>query len=148
MKLNWGAGIVIAFIAFISFILYFVITMTTGKEYNHDLVSDQYYQQELEYQDNIDARVNAKKLKENITIEKIKEGLKINFPSEFIPKKIKGKVSFYRPSNKQLDFEIPISISNTYLLVPEKRLLDGRWDITVYWNYKDTPYLFKKSLLY
>ncbi|CAM1347588.1 FixH family protein [Tenacibaculum insulae] len=148
MKLNWGTGIVIAIVAFMSFILYLVISMSTGKSYNHDLVSEKYYQNELEYQKSIDATKNAKELKENIKIKKTSEGLKIDFPSEFNPKDIKGKVFLYRPSNKQLDFEIPISISNTYLLVPEKRLLGGRWNITVSWNYKNKQYLYQKELNY
>ena len=148
MKLNWGTGIVIAIIGFISFIMYFVISMSTGKSYNHDLVSDKYYQKELEYQQTIDATKNAKALKENIRVEKTKEGLRIHFPTEFNPEEITGKVFLYRPSNKQLDFEIPISFSNTYLLVPEKRLLGGRWNITVSWNYKNKDYLYLKELLY
>ncbi|MEX6627387.1 FixH family protein [Tenacibaculum salmonis] len=148
MKLNWGTGIVIAIIAFMSFILYFVISMSTGKNFNHDLVSEEYYQKELEFQGNIDATKNAKNLTENIKVKKVSEGLKIYFPTEFNPKDITGKVFLYRPSNKQLDFEIPISISDTYLLVPEKRLLDGRWNIIVSWKYKNTPYLFEKELIY
>ena len=148
MKLNWGTGIVIAIIAFMSFIMYFVISMSTGKNYNHDLVSDKYYQKELDYQKTIDASKNAKKLKESIKIEKTKEGFKVFFPSELEHKKISGKVFLYRPSNKQLDFEIPISISNKYLLVPEKRLLDGRWNMIVSWRYKNKDYLFQKELIY
>jgi len=85
-------------------------------------------------------------LPEKVTLEKTEKGLAINFPSQFSSKKITGKVFLYRPSNKQLDFEIPISISNTYLLVPEKRLLGGRWNIKVYWSYKNKEYLFKKEL--
>ncbi|KAB1154533.1 FixH family protein [Tenacibaculum aiptasiae] len=148
MKLNWGTGIVIAIIGFIGFIMYFVITMSTGKSYNHDLVSDKYYQKELAYQNSINATKNAKALKENVRVEKKKEGLKIYFPTEFNPKDITGKVFLYRPSNKQLDFEMPISLSNTYLLVPEKRLLGGRWNITVSWNYKNKDYLYQKELIY
>ena len=37
---------------------------------------------------------------------------------------------------------MPISTSNTYLLVPEKRLVDGRWNITITWKYKNKDYLF------
>ena len=148
MKLNWGTGIVIAIIAFMSFIMYFVISMSTGKNYNHDLVTEKYYQQELEYQTSINATRNAKELEENIKIKKTSEGLKIYFPSEFNPKDVKGKVFLYRPSNKQLDFEMPISLSNTYLLVPEKRLLGGRWNITVSWNYENKQYLYQKELNY
>jgi nitrogen fixation protein FixH len=146
MKINWGTGIVIAIVAFIGFILYFVITMSTDKTYSYDLVTDKYYQQELKYQQEIDAKKNATELKENITINRTEKGLNINFPKDFEYNMIKGKVFLYRPSNKQLDFEIPISISNKYLLVPEKRLLDGRWNISVAWSYNNKEYLFKKEL--
>ena len=61
MKINWGTGIVIAIVAFIGFILYFVITMSTDKTYSYDLVTDKYYQQELKYQQEID----AKKMQQN-----------------------------------------------------------------------------------
>ena len=48
MKINWGTGIVIVIAAFISFIMYFVITMSTNNKYSYDLVTDNYYQQELQ----------------------------------------------------------------------------------------------------
>lgn len=148
MKFNWGTGIVIAIIGFISFILYFVITMSTDKNYSYDLVTEKYYQQELGFQDEINAEKNATELKEKITIQRIAEGLKVIFPQEFSPKDINGKVFLYRPSNKQLDFEIPISISNTYLLVPEKRLLDGRWNINIAFKYNNKEYLIKEEIQY
>ena len=148
MKINWGTGIVIAIIAFMGFILFFVVKMSSDKSYSHDLVSEKYYQKELAYQQEIDAAKNASELKENVTLKRTIEGLRIYFPKEFTSKEIKGKVFLYRPSNKQLDFEIPISSSNTYLLVPEKRLLDGRWNIIVKWKIKDKDYLYKEELIY
>ncbi|MEE9406663.1 MAG: FixH family protein [Polaribacter sp.] len=148
MKFNWGTGIVVAIIAFMSFILYMVITMSTDKSYSYDLVTEKYYQKEVGFQEEINAEKNASELVENVSVIRTKEGLHIQFPKEFLPKDIQGKVFLYRPSNKQLDFEIPISISNTYLLVPEKRLLDGRWNIIVTWNYKNKDYLFKKEIVY
>lgn len=148
MKLNWGTGIVISIIAFMSFIMYFVITMSTKQGYNHDLVTEKYYQKELDFQQNIEATKNAKRLKNNLTVTKSKEGLTINFPKDFDYNKIKGKMFLYRPSNKQLDFEIPLSLSNTNLLVPENRLLGGRWNITISWQYKGKNYLFKEELIY
>ncbi len=149
IKLNWGFGIVLAFIGFISFIMYFVITMSINNNYKHDLVASDYYKRELNFQKNIDATKNAKKLKENIKIERVKGGLKIIFPAQFEAKAIKGKVFLYRPSNKQLDFEMPIVISDSsYLLMPDKRLLDGRWNIIVAWTYAKQSYLFKKEIFY
>jgi hypothetical protein len=149
IKMNWGFGVVIAFVGFISFIMYFVISMSADEKYSYDLVAEDYYNQELNFQKNIDATKNAKNLKENIKIERIKEGLKIIFPKEFNTKSIKGKVFLYRPSNKQLDFEMPIAVSDSsYLLMPDKRLLDGRWNIIVDWVYKEKRFLFKKKIFY
>ncbi len=148
MKINWGTGIVITIVLFIGFIMYFVVTMSTNNGYNHDLVTEKYYQKELVYQEKIDASKNAAALKEGLNIEQTKEGLMIGFPSELDPTLIKGKVFLYRPSNKQLDFEIPISLLNKYLLVPDKSLLGGRWNITVEFEYGGKNYLYKKEIVY
>ena len=55
MKINWGTAIIISFIAFICFILFFVIRMSTDNRANHDLVTEEYYKAELAYQKEIDA---------------------------------------------------------------------------------------------
>lgn len=148
MKLNWGTGIVIAFIGFISFIMYFVINMNTDKKLDHDLVTEDYYKQELKYQNDIDKEKNAKTLSANLKWRKTEEGMLISFPENLEPSNISGKVFLYRPSNKQLDFETTISLSNHNLLIPDKRLLDGRWNIKIDWNYKGNNYLFKEEILY
>jgi len=147
-KINWGTGIIIAFICFIAFILYFVIAMNTNKKYNHDLVTEDYYNEELQYQNDIDKQNNAKSLNKNITYHKTNEGIIIQFPKELEIEKITGKVFLYRPSNKQLDFEIPISLSNTHLLIPDKSLVDGRWNIKIDWQYNGNSYLFKETIMY
>jgi len=148
MKVNWGTGIVIAFIVFISFIMYFIITMMTNNKYDHDLVVEDYYKQELQFQKDIDKETNAKTLTENITYKKTEEGLVIIFPENLLINNISGKVFLYRPSNKQFDFEMPISLSNHNLLIPDKRLLDGRWNINVDWQYNGKNYLYKKEITY
>lgn len=148
MKFNWGTGIVLAFIGFISFIMYFVITMNIDDKYDHDLVTEDYYKEELEFQNDIDKETNAKALTENINWKIVDKGLLITFPETLVVEEISGKVFLYRPSNKQLDFEIPISLSNHNLLIPDKRLLDGRWNINVDWQYNGISYLYKKEILY
>ena len=54
IKLNWGFGIIVAFVSFIGFILFFVITMSSDKKYSYDLVATDYYNQELKFQNKID----------------------------------------------------------------------------------------------
>ena len=148
MKFNWGTGIVIAFIGFISFIMYFVINMNTDKKLDHDLVTEDYYKQELKYQNDIDKEKNAKTLSANLKWQKTENGMLISFPENLEPSNISGKVFLYRPSNTQVDFETTISLSNHNLLIPDKRLLDGRWNIKIDWSYKDTNYLYKEEIVY
>lgn len=148
MKFNWGTGIVLAFIGFISFIMYFVITMSTDKKYDYDLVTENYYGQELEFQHEIDKQNNANTLEKNVSWKQTQDGILITFPETLDFNNITGKVFLYRPSNKHLDFETPISLSNHNLLIPDKRLLGGRWNIKVDWQYKGNSYLYKKEISY
>jgi nitrogen fixation protein FixH len=148
MKINWGTGIVLAFIGFIGFILFFVVRMGMDNSANHDLVTEEYYKQELAYQKEIDAEANAKSLADPIKIEKINNGLLLRFPKNLEGQNIQGTVSLYRPSNKHLDFDLPVSLSNAHLLIPDKRLLGGRWDIKIIWKYQGKEYLHKESIMY
>ena len=148
MKINWGTGIVLAFIGFISFILYFVIVATTDERASHDLVTDDYYEQELAFQDEIDAEKNARKFSGEFSFKKVESGLQVNWPAALREKNIQAQVSLYRPSNKHLDFDLSVNLSNSHLLIPDNRLLDGRWDIKFRWTEAGEDYLIKKSLTY
>ena len=72
-------------------------------------------------------------------------GIKILFPTRFDYKKINGNVSFYRPSSQKLDFEIKLSLSSSYLLIPKSNLATGLWDISINWNYEGIEYINKQS---
>ncbi len=148
MKINWGTAIVIAFVGFISFILFFVVRMSMDNSANHDLVTEEYYKAELGYQKEIDAENNANKNSVTLEIKKTAEGLLVEFPKSLDTQKVKGKISLYRPSNKHLDFDLDLNLSNAHLLIPDKRLLDGRWDIKVFWEYDGEDYLHKTSITY
>ena len=148
MKISWGTGIVLAFVAFIIFILYFVFLASTRNQANHDLVTREYYKEELAYQQEIDAQQNALKYAKETTFKKTTEGLIITFPEDFKFDNTQGIVSLYRPSNKHLDFDLPVSLSNTHLLIPDKQLVDGRWDIRISWSHHDQNYLIKESINY
>ena len=148
MKMNWGAGIVLAIISFVGFILFLVITMSTDEAYRHDLVTEEYYKTELGFQDQLDKESNSRNLSENLSIQKTKEGLIIRFPKDLNPSQITGKMFLYRPSNKQLDSEIPLSLSSHQLLVPDNRLVGGRWNILIDWTYANESYFFKEEIIY
>ena len=68
MKLNWGTGIVIAMISFMIFILTFVYRSVVMDEYQHELVSEDYYGDELHYQEEIDKLKNASNLETDVAL--------------------------------------------------------------------------------
>ncbi len=148
MKINWGTAIVLVFIGFISFIMYFVIRMNTEEKYSHDLVTEEYYKEELAFQKEINAEENGNALKHNVVVKIIEEGLLITFPEDKDYASVSGTISLYRPSNKKLDFEIPIALDGSEFVISNDRLLEGRWDVKIDWKYENTPFLFKKSFVY
>jgi hypothetical protein len=89
---------------------------------------------------------NAHDLAQKPSFTSTSEGIIVSFPEFFIPENIKGNLSLYRPSNKKLDFEVPISLSASTLLIPKKSLVDGRWDINMEWQYEGKSYLTKEII--
>ena len=148
MKINWGTGIVIGILLFMGFIMFFVIKMSTSNEFDYDLVTEEYYEKELAYQQEIDAEKNLEKLSEAIQGRKTEEGWLLTFPKEMTPNNVTGTLFLYRPSNQKLDFELPLTLSNSQLLIPDSQMVDGRWNITIQWNKNGIPYLYKKSITY
>ena len=148
VKLNWPTGIILALLAFIIFILSFVYKATFVPEYDHHLVSDEYYNDELKYQEEIDKLKRAADLDENVSIKKVEAGLLITFPSEFDIKQIKGSISFKRMSNHMIDFSFPIALNSHQFLLIDEKLVDGRWDVKIEWKADSISYLFKEKIIY
>lgn len=145
-SINWGTSIVIAFALFMTFILSFVYKVQSNSKYDNELVVEEYYKQDAHFGEDMTRMQNAQNLVEKPTITQFAEGINITYPSNFIPKKLYGKVSLYRPSNKKLDFEVPISTSSPTLLIPKSRLVGGLWDITLAWQYEGKDYIYKQNI--
>ncbi|HSP41160.1 MAG TPA: FixH family protein [Gillisia sp.] len=148
IKISWGTSIVIAIVSFMTFILYLVITMTTNQEFNHDLVIEDYYKQELLFQDQMAREANSHTLARDIEVEKTSEGMLVDFPPELDPTLIQGKIMLYRPSNKEQDFNIPIQLNEKQLLIPASLLEAGRWNIIIDWSYDEEKYYYKKEFTF
>jgi len=148
MKINWGTGVVIGLVIFISFITFLVVNMLTDAKFDHDLVTEEYYQKELHYQEEIDAENNAFTLEENVTDYRTKDGWIIEFPENLELSKISGNLNLYRPSNKKLDFNIPLNLKEHQIFISEDKLVDGRWNINIYWEYDGKSLLYKKEIIY
>lgn len=145
-KINWGTGLAIAIALFMGFILYFVIKVQSNSKYDNELVVEEYYKHDARFQEEMDRVQNAQDLDHKPIITKTAEGITIVFPQDFNATQITGTVSLYRPSNKKLDFDTPISLSNPTLLIPKSKLVGGQWDINMEWQYNGKKYLTKEPI--
>ncbi|MFK5878406.1 MAG: FixH family protein [Flavobacteriaceae bacterium] len=146
MKINWGTGIVIAMVLFMSFIAFFVIK-SFDSDNKHFLVDEEYYKSELKYQEEIDKQENTKTLSSKVVILKTATGYVIEFPEE-INEDTTGTISFLRPSSKVLDFEIPIAIIDNKMSFEHENLVSGNWNIRIDFKSNSEEYLVKRSITY
>ena len=148
MKVNWGTTVVIAMIAFVVFILTFVYRSAVMGEYQHELVSEDYYGDELHYQEEIDKINNASKLEVDLTMVRTADGLTFRFPEDLEPEKISGTISLQRPSNKSLDLKLPIELNESEFLIPDQNLASGKYVVVVDWKHENSEYMFKDEIFY
>ena len=148
LRLNWGTGIFIAMLSFMIFILSFVYKSVAMDEYQHELVSEDYYKDELHYQEEIDKMNNANTLKSDIVLSNSKEGILVVFPKEIDPSTITGSIFFQRLSNEKLDFSEEIKLTNHQQLIPVEKLVSGKWIVKIDWESEQNQFLFKDSWFY
>lgn len=114
-----------------------------------DLVAKDYYQQEIEYQDQIDKITNAKSLDEPIGIEYLaaERKIKLQFPTELLNLDINGSIHFYRPSDSGLDKQFKIDPSEEgEQIIAIGSLSKGLWKIKITWTAADKAFYDEKTI--
>lgn len=72
------------------------------------LVSDNYYEQELTYQNVIDAKQDFADLQQNVTIKKEDEQILLCFPDTLNNKVIQTNFTFYNVANSKSDYQFKL----------------------------------------
>ncbi len=144
MKLNWGTGIAIFYTAFVLFMVGMVIH---SKSFDHSLVMDNYYEEDLQYQSHIDAVKNAQGLETDLEILKLKEDQVVlfRFPANF--EQLEGSLWFYRADDEQKDFRLKIKTDGDgQQLVATSDLTPGLWKVKVNWTGDGKPF-YKEEII-
>lgn len=142
MKFNWGHGIVVAFVLFISFILYSVFL---ALQTDIDLVSDTYYKDELVYQARIDEKSNLINSGVEVKMEQTGNQLLIQFPDEFA--QAEGEIHFYHPSREIFDKHYEIALNQQHAqLINKDDLVKGRFKVKINWKSGNTPYFQEREV--
>ncbi len=112
-----------------------------------DLVSDNYYSDEINFQDRIDQKANLMALGEEVKVSQIgKDQVQFKFPKEHST--ATGEIHFYHVSRKLFDKRFPIqldSISRQDLNT--KALVAGRYRVKMSWSAEGKDY-FQESEIF
>ena len=144
-KISWGTGIVIGIIIFIILSVTMTIIFMTQ---DVSLVSDNYYEKSLVYQDEIDKQSRTKSLNEEVEINFNGEMISVLFPSDYSTKKMTGEIYFYRPSDQRMDFKIPLQLSETgRQIIPTQNIEKGFWRMKLNWEMDGNEYYNEKAII-
>ena len=127
---NWGKSIVLVYTIFVVGMLFLVYQ---SKQQNLDLVVEDYYAQELKFQDQIDAaqRVHAMGSKLWITTDSAKKFLVISTAKEVATT---GTVLAYCASDKRKDLKMKLnSTMSGQWLLPLHSLASGKYLFKINW---------------
>ena len=143
--MNWGKGLALALIAFAGLMTWFVVKAAQNPE---PLVTEQYYEQELVYQDRIDAMTRANALSSRVMFTVAGDAVLLRFPAETHAGHITGTLRLQRP-NQPLDdraVEVVGDSSGVFLSAP-LGLKSGRYNAELEWSLGEGAYYTAEKLL-
>jgi hypothetical protein len=106
MTLNWGHKLIGVFLIFVGMMSYLVYRCVKT---NYDLVSKEYYKEELSYQQVIDGASRANQLGNKISIVQRGNELLLQLPDEMKHTAVKGTAWFYYAPDAKRDKQIEIN---------------------------------------
>ena len=146
-KFTWGTAMVLALLCFMIMIVSLIVFYPKGSHNTFDLVNEDYYNEGMKFQDELNARNNAKTLDSlpKITIEADK--IVVQFHDYQAVDN--GNVLLYRPSDKQLDRQFDLKL-NAYkqFVIADSSLTEGKYKLKVKWEKNKTPYLVEQEILW
>jgi hypothetical protein len=141
--MNWGKSIVLAFVLFAGFIAV-IVTICMRQDVN--LVSSQYYKDDLAYQQQLDRKNNTEALEEKPVIVLTADQLQVSFPEKTSIDG--GSVKVFRPSNDKLDQYFGLKASDESIQVfPVKELTSGAYRVKMTWVVQGTEYYIEEFVV-
>ncbi|MFT7084557.1 MAG: hypothetical protein ACJAV5_000263 [Vicingaceae bacterium] len=142
MKLNWGTGIAIVYTTFVVFIGVMVYK-AFGEDF--DLVTEDYYAQEIKFQEKIDSRTRAEKL--DASLQSVVDGknLKIILPQK--NELLTGSINCFRPSDETKDFTESFKTENGFYTIPLNKFIKGKYLIKVDWSANGVEFYQEQTIV-
>ena len=109
--MNWGKGLALALIAFAGMMTWFVVMASRNPS---PLVTEEYYEKELKFQERIDHTERANALSSPVRIAVTAQDLRLEFPEEFHGKVITGELTLLRPNDPRADQVITVNTTGIF----------------------------------
>jgi len=135
MKWNWGTKIALVYIGFVVFIL-IMVALAFSQQF--DLVTEDYYAQEIAYQGSIERKARAEGLEKNLKITIEPEAVKVLLPQR--EGESTGNILCFRPSDAAKDVDVPFTTQNGEILIARDILSSGKYTFKMTWAHSDITY--------
>lgn len=132
--MNWGKRIILGMGLFMGFILTLVVIMMRQKI---DLVEEDYYKKELNYETQLKAQKTYASLREKISMESGKDSLFLYFPPVFQSEKV--TIALQRPDDKNQDMVLTVRPVNR-IAIQTARFQKGVFTCTISGLVDGLPY--------
>jgi nitrogen fixation protein FixH len=130
--MSWGNKLVIVFICFVSLIGFMVYNCFKVPV---NLVSKEYYKDELAYQDVIDGKNRLTALGSDVTLSEQENVIMLQLPAEMIAQSVTGNVWFYCPTRATQDLKIPLQTDvNGRQFIDRDSLMPGNYQVKIDWK--------------
>lgn len=139
--MNWGTGIVLTIIAFVALIMTMVVISVRMD--GIELVTENYYEEEIRYQDRIDKANSALELdREIISYDAQSKVIRLDLPNGS-----EGTLQLFRPSDSSLDQKIPLKVTHSGITeVPLEKLKTGYWKVQLNWSEDGVEHYQEKKI--
>jgi nitrogen fixation protein FixH len=132
---------------FVLFAIYIGIMVQQAMRTDVQLVSADYYQQELDFQERMQATARATALPVRIFSDETTYRITIQLPAAIAAHVTTGSVQFVRPSDAKLDFSVPFKPdANGQQLFSAAQLAPGYWQLRVLFSASNQSYFAEINL--
>ncbi len=144
MHLSWGTKLLIVFAVFAGNICYMVYQCVKTPV---NLVTAEYYKDELVYQDIIDGTKMADALSKAVSLQKSNSTIILQLPHEMKNMQVNGTVLFYCPSNMLNDKKVNLSTNaDGQQVINTQTLVHGKYVVKIEWNASNKHYYNEQPL--
>lgn len=140
--MSWGNKLVIVFVAFAALMITLVYKAINTK---FELVTKDYYKDELRYQDKIDGEANATAAG-NIILLKDNASLVLQLPGSLNTSLVEGEAWFYCKTDESKDRKFQVRIENGKYIFDASKLAKANYELKLQLTSANKNYYYTKLI--